>query len=1091
MSERTRRAYLDAVRLDVLGPINGEQEVLELRKGSFPRDQCVSGFISPDASFAEEAEQDRGGDPEATSRGDSDPGDAVSMASRRGPTSIGISFAIDGGRAGSATVTARVTGGFYSAGEERKRDDGAKVRDWSRRAFDQETTIDLASVDQHARVPIEGAALEWYVRVITRRGQLQATLVLCNTFDETPDRVPFEEHTLFQSRIEVQATRGCVFAPRPVSANVRSASSDLDTRANMLLYRDRQEWAVGHGSAATWRFAGGRADARDDAERPEWVASEWLPEQLVPAMTPKGDDCFARYSRDVTGDVRRAFSASELAGAESADDLRALLEVIPDAYEGWLGEQLEEADALEGLSAGHPMRETLDFHVERARSMVERMRDGIETICSSASARRAFQLSQHAMLLQLSWARPDLAREGLTWRPFQLGFILLTAAGIAGGESGAPHPDREVMDLLWFPTGGGKTEAYLGLAAFAIFHRRLLDPSERGAGVTVLMRYTLRLLTIQQFERAARLIIACDTLRMEDEEGLGATPISIGLWVGTSATPNTLERARDTDFENTKQLTRCPVCGEDELRWDALRPSDGGDDFVVACANASCTRGSADASRPLPVHTVDEMIYRRRPTLLIGTVDKFAQIVRKADAGALLRNDRHHPPGLIIQDELHLISGPLGTVTGLYEAAIDRICSADKIRPKIVGSTATIRRAEEQVRALFDREVCQFPPPVRDADNSCFARVDEDLPGRIYVGMTTAGKSPKFSLQHISGALLQRADTSEGLLDGPAEQDPYWTQLIYFNALRELGGALVMVHDDIPMTMSMLAGLHGTTPREGLEHLELSSRLGAIDIPRAIEDLTRPVPEQTYSVVLATNMISVGVDISRLGLMVVNGQPKGMSEYIQASSRVGRGALAGLVFTLYNAGRARDRSHYESFRSWHQALYSAVEATSVTPFSSRARDRALHACIVALARHVVAREHPRHAGLHDSPVDVGAARRELDLLIEELVSRGARAMTHLSGERVGQLRQQIDEDAHYFVDLWEANAPTMYWNDRDPSRSLLISAEEAAAMNWSGSARATPNSMREVEPSVVVRVASGLKAEGRTSASGTNSGRGE
>ncbi len=1073
MNQNLRRQYLDAVKLDLMGPLLGEDEEIVLRAGSSPRDLYITGFLGPhdDREQLETDEEIVNEDDEI-----SDPGKGISLASQRAPTSMGISFALPDSL---CTIEATASGGFYKVNALKQDGQGESVRTWSRTPFVHRMNIDLSSVHGHESFPIPDTDLEWYVRAVHVRGSFQVTLVLCNTGKSTPQNAL--EYTLFQSCITVRVQNGGEFVPRPVQGGQQTGhSQDEDTRASDLLYRGSQEWAVGHSCAATWTFEDGKADSKGT---PIKISSTWLPEQVVRAMSPSGDPCLAERSSHITGDERAAFDAHRLAQAPDASELRSLLEIIPDAYKEWLESQEQKARADRQIEEGGELWQTFIDHRSRAGAIVERMNEGIRILCENALARQAFQMSQRAMIMQLGWGqesslpRAEHDRVELFWRPFQLGFILLTVAGLSGGSLEKPHGDREIMDLLWFPTGGGKTEAYLGLAAFTIFYRRLRDITSgeegKGAGVTVLMRYTLRLLTIQQFERASRLIIACDTLRMDDPDMFGHEPISIGLWVGGAATPNKLKDAREKEFENTKQLTSCPVCGVDSLRWDTANTRDMDADFYVGCVNSSCDR-AMETTGKLPVYTIDEMVYRVKPTLVIGTVDKFAQIVRKSDAGALLRNKMYLPPELIIQDELHLISGPLGTVTGLYEAAIDRICTRHGVRPKVVGSTATIRRATEQVRALFDRDVCQFPPPVLDADNSCFAIVDNTLPGRLYVGLSTAGRSPKFSLQHLGGALLQRAACSEGILKDAAEQDPYWTLLIYFNALRELGGALVMVHDDIPMTMKTLSSIHGTSERQNLEHLELSSRLGAIDIPHAIEELGKKVPDQIYDVVLATNMISVGVDISRLGLMVVNGQPKSMSEYIQASSRVGRNALAGLVFTVYNVGRPRDRSHYESFRSWHQALYSAVEASSVTPFSARARDRALHACLVALARHVVAREHDNLAELHNSPKMYENARAELDLLVEHLAQRGARAMSHVVGgqgiRRLKALESEIIRDCHAFLDIWERNQPKEYWNDHNPDCSLLISAEEAAATNWNGVAQATPNSMREVEPSVVIRL---------------------
>jgi len=621
------------------------------------------------------------------------------------------------------------------------------------------------------------------------------------------------------------------------------------------------------------------------------------------------------------------------------------------------------------------------------------------------------------------------------------------------------------MDLLWFPTGGGKTEAYLALVALVMFHRRLRAPDapDAGAGVCAIMRYTLRLLTVQQFERAARMVVSCENIRRRAAAGgdrsLGTVPFAIGLWVGNDATPGTVADARTAEKRHlARQLTRCPACQRSELLWDA----DPAGDYIVVCEAAGCPLSGT----PLPVHTIDELVYRHMPSLVIGTVDKFAQIVRKSETSAIL-GGAGSSPDLVIQDELHLISGPLGTIMGIYESAIDAICARDGLPPKIIGSTATIRRARDQVLRLFDRSVAQFPPPGIDWRDSCFAVVDPAVPGRLYAGLTTAGRSPKFTLQALCAALLQRA--SEPVL-GDAARDPFWTLLVYFNSMRELGGAHVMMLDDVNDSIGIYAGSHGLAPRSRIEEpLELTSRVPSSEIPGILARLEVRYPDQDVSVVLATNMISVGVDIPRLGLMVINGQPKSMAEYIQATSRVGRRDVPGLIVTVYNAGRARDRAHYELFRTWHQALYREVEAASVTPFAPRARDRALHAALVALARHLI-------PGMRENPV-LSASRREvLERLVLRLHERVESVEPGETDETVAEIRALLDR--------WEARGDLRdYWNDHGPGRSLLVSAEVAAARAategaWQGAALPTLNSMREVEASVRFRLAERLADAG-------------
>jgi ATP-dependent helicase YprA (DUF1998 family) len=540
---------------------------------------------------------------------------------------------------------------------------------------------------------------------------------------------------------------------------------------------------------------------------------------------------------------------------------------------------------------------------------------------------------------------------------------------------------------------------------------------------------------------------------------LGNEPFSIGLWVGEGATPNRRQAAfdsqRDTSKSSPRQLASCPACGKG-LNYVQRRPTDP---VHVMCETRDCL---LSGPAPLPVWTVDQDIYEFRPTLLIGTVDKFAQIVRQEATANLFAVRAGMQPQLILQDELHLISGPLGTLSGLYETALDLILSTNGTRPKIIGSTATIRRAPEQVLALFDRDTCQFPPPGLDAGDSGFTVIDTKLSGRRYVGVTTAGRSAKFALQAVTASLMQSA--AAGLK--PAERDFYWTLVAYFNSLRELGGALVLMQDDVYDTIGLISAARGGEAGRRLKTVEeLTSRRSQKDIRDMLDELKRRAGDDAaIDVVLATNMVSVGVDIERLGLMLVNGQPKTIAEYIQATSRVGRGNIPGLVVAVLNNGKPRDRSHYETFRTWHATLYREVEATSVTPFASRARDRALHAVLVAVIRHIVPGMLPRPV-LDDDAV---AAARDL---IDRIAERAA---------RVDPRETAVGDELRERLQKWLRRSPQEYWN-RFAKDALLQGAEEAAAKRASGrnvgQAWPTPNTMRGVEPSVHYRLAEWLKAK--------------
>jgi hypothetical protein len=512
----------------------------------------------------------------------------------------------------------------------------------------------------------------------------------------------------------------------------------------------------------------------------------------------------------------------------------------------------------------------------------------------------------------------------------------------------------------------------------------------------------------------------------------------------------------------------CPCCGT-KLNW-RLTPKES----VVECTAQGSTCEFAQSGARLPIWTIDEEVYRNTPSLLIGTVDKFAQIVRKIETRVLFgRGTMHAPPDLIIQDELHLISGPLGSIAGLYEVAIDELCRRDAIRPKIIGSTATIRRAEVQIRDLFDRATFQFPPPGLDAGNSAFAVTDNAQPGRLYGGLTTAGRSATYMLQALVASLLQAASEAGA---SPDERNYYWTLVMYFNSLRELGRALVLLQDDVPVSIRQFAARRGEQPRQIQEApAELTSRVRSYEIRDMLEQLNKPATDpEVVNLLVASNMISVGMDIPRLGLMGVNAQPKTLSEYIQATSRVGRGQVPGLVITMYNSMRVRDRSHFETFETWHRCLYRDVEATSVTPFASRAQDKALHAVLVALVRHTV-------QGMDRRPVLDDLRRPEVERIAALIESRVARID--------GAERTSVSQKLRCLIDEWSSRTDLQtYWDDYERRTSLLMSAEQFAAkadvdpdLDAEGARRAlwpTPNSMREVEPGAPFVLRHVLKVEG-------------
>lgn len=1004
-----RDELVDRLRRDLVGP-RLEDEVLY----DAPFATYISGVLYPATAgtVAPEDEVDEYDDGSETTFADP----PVSLSNARYPSSMGITFAV---AADVAQVEVRVHAARYVPDTE----DGEEV--WRRLPLtfhvDLETAAPTAGVEQELE---PGLALYRRVRAADEHDAVAVTLVLINR-REAP-RFEKDAHSYYQAGIEVTG-EGAAFVERGQDV---VPVDDVDLESYQLIYRDVRSFAVGHGVSAVWD--------RNDTDPGRATA-------VRTASVPTYELLLTDSNPDIPTDGLGMFALARGDRATVCGELLALL----DRYDEWVTARWSELGVLR-----EDLRPIAEEHLTDCRAALGRMRSGVRRLEGDPQVWTAFQLANLAMATQRArsvWIAGGRQGDGPIesdahrWRPFQIAFILLNLDGIADAQ----HEDRRLLDLLWFPTGGGKTEAYLGLIAITILLRRLRH-KDLGRGVTVLMRYTLRLLTIQQFERAAALICALDALRRERDD-LGTTAISIGLWVGKAGTPATVRDARlaldrlrnnqPVEEGNPVQVRMCPWCGE-RLDHRAYWTTKANDRMVISCRNKSCL--FADR---LPINLVDEDIYREQPALIIATADKFATLPWVKGAHALFGiDDPVPPPELIVQDELHLISGPLGTLAGLYEAAIDVLCTADGVAPKIVASTATIRRAGPQTRALFGRDMKQFPPPGLDAGDSFFAVAAprEEKAARLYVGAMAPGTSQSTLMIRAYAALLQGAKDVEA---ADEDRDPYWTLVGYFNSLRVLGGARIQVLDDVRDRMDLIAG--EDEPRALDYNIELTSREPSSEIPGHLAALDVAYPDaEALDYVLATNMISVGVDIDRLGLMVVMGQPQTTAEYIQATSRVGR-QHPGLVLTLYNAGRSRDRSHYERFATYHQALYRQVESTSVTPFAPRARDRALHAVLLTLARTAVAALRENSAAR-----DVEQHRAVLEAFADQIATRA-----ELIEPGVGDA---VKEQLHTVIETWVARnqeAPKLvYANPRDAVNSLLMPADTAE-----GEGFPTPSSLRDVD----------------------------
>lgn len=1091
-----RQKVIEMLKKDLLGP-SDENEILNQN----PRFEYVVGMLAPQTSEDDSNEQEIDsdaafeGDADYTA-GEEDDNEPISTNRFKTPSSIGISFYLENV---TDSFNIDVTWGDYTKSPDKIRTKDGKevnVNTYTRHSQKETVVINLREFSKNKEYPLvcDSNVILYISKIGLKQGYTLVTAYVINRRKNPESDIA---GMMFQVNLRAYSKDASdIFVAEHICRKILAVDE--------FYFAQRPILGRGRGCAATWNAnSNGRANE---------ILSTFIPEYEFPGVSAalEGLDPFF-------------FSMRTLSVAKKKDDIITRLNVLADSYADWIQNKLVHDPKMDDPSFKREIGSTI---VKKCEEALERIRAGIQLLVEDDIAFDAFCFMNRSMILQRNimnfskkhgagvecafrdFVDPRNPANNFGWRPFQIAFILMNLKAIVDPE----HEEREVVDLLYFPTGGGKTEAYLGLMAFVIANRRLRakvnDEYNRDGGVTAILRYTLRLLTTQQRDRITKMVMAAELIRRKEYPKYGKEPISIGFWVGGGVTPNAFKELEEDPEDPVKtriarskknliykQLLTCPFCGkpltEENFYIDIPTKS-----VSIYCSDDKCMfyRYKSGNKMNIPVYLVDEEIYAKCPTIILSTVDKFARLPWDVSTNAIFgrvdricsrdgyvasgaAHPRHNrteelpistispirpflPPELIIQDELHLITGPLGTVYGAYETVIEDLCSytvgGKKIKPKYVVSTATIKNAAEQTKCLYGRKVtAQFPPNGFEIGDSFYIRevpVDQD-PFRKYVGICAPGQSVKTALLRVYSIILQ--STYDLSLNDESKDyiDPYYSLVGYYNSIRELGGAVRLLQDDIPDRIQRIKKKYGMSKQRFLNHkVEITSRMSSYDIPKKLNQLEIPYTDRNcLDTAIATNMIAVGMDVDRLGLMVVTGQPKQNSEYIQATSRIGR-SYPGLVVTLYNPYRPRDLSHYENFTGYHSQLYRFVEGTTATPFAARARDRVLHALVISAIR----LHYPEFAN------NDGAAA------INQLTDDQLDKVKNLILDRLNIIKPSAKTDAEHEIDEFISNWKLLATQSKELRYYVYTTKTYNRLMNTYGEVctdleKPTLRSMRDVE----------------------------
>lgn len=1087
---KVRQKIIDAIRTDLIGPLSPE-EVLDEN----PRFAYLVGMLEPqlgDNTLNEneqeiEADIDYGKEENFTA-GEEDDNEPISTTKFQLPSSMGISFYIE---SSLEDICLDVTWGDYTQSIEKTigKDEKEHRHKVYRRVPESETV--RVKFSEFGRTKNYSLVQDSNVHVHVSRIPLkdEYSLVTAYVVNKRSNPDNDVEGLMFQVGLRAHA-EDCsdVFIAEHICRKVLESDE--------FYFEQRPIMGRGRGCAAVWgKTVNGRTN---------YVESAFIPEYEYPGVSSALEGFQPTY-----------FSTWQMSARGKKTETIQKLNTLADSYEEWIDKTLAGSLRMNNTEFRDKIGNTVIAH---CRDVLRRIREGIHIIETDDISFESFSFMNAVIYYQNAIKRyskkhgakiecnfedfinPNVKENEFAWRPFQIAFILMNLNSIVN-----PHDsEREIVDLLYFPTGGGKTEAYLGLMAFTIVNRRLrasdTEKYNRDGGVTIILRYTLRLLTTQQRDRITKMVLAAEAIRRKKYPRYGKEPISIGFWVGGGVTPNSFKDLTEKPEQPGKaarqrkliynQLLTCPFCGtpltNNEFYIDMDKKS-----VEIYCSDEHCLFYKYKDERiPIPVYLVDEEIYAKCPTIILSTVDKFARLPWDVNTNSLfgrvdrkcsrdgyvaigVKHSKHRktdslpaaqiqpvrsflPPELIIQDELHLITGPLGTVYGAYETIIEDMCTYDGIKPKYVVSTATIKNANNQAKSLYARkETMQFPPNGFEIGDSFFIReipVGKD-PFRKYVGICAPGQSMKTALLRTYAIILQAVYTFSLQDEYKSVIDPYYSLIGYFNSIRELGGAVRLLQDDIPARIKRIQRRYLLEKRRFLnQNVEITSRMSSWKIPEKLNQLELPyTSKDCLDTAVATNMIAVGMDVDRLGLMVVTGQPKQNSEYIQATSRIGR-AYPGLVVTLYNAYRPRDLSHFENFTGYHAQLYRFVEGTTATPFSARARDRVLHAIVISAIRLL----YPKMAVNKDAAAIKSLSQEQIDAVKEMILDRIKIVKPSAKAD--------ASEEINQFIDWWKLQTtqakPLYYYVPRTKKYNSLMNGYEQPHTE---NEKPTLRSMRDVE----------------------------